>query len=183
MVRLQLIFLQLIFFPRKCKLSSKGTLHKLDEFPWWANQLSFFRKLQVFQGYKKLFVESLERQAQLVLSSGPGALWAEVGLQLAQELLSELTLRDAGCTAQGGSGCCSCQHSPSIADWGSGAVPHLLWDFPVATSRSGHLRDLRCTSHSSGWAPSPKPCLFTWVTSTALSCWWLNNLARLFHWV
>lgn len=140
------------FFPRKCKLSSKGTLHKLDEFPWWATHFHFSENCRFFKVIKCSLWRAWKGR-QLVLSSVPGALWANVGFQLAPGAPVGAGLpRVGGCTSHGGSSAAAASTAPGLECWlGSWSCAPPARGLPRGHNEpwaalAGHLWDLRCTS-------------------------------------
>lgn len=181
MLRLQLIFLQLIFF-------SQGNANSVQKEPC-INLMNFLDERTTFIFQKtavKVIKRSLWRawkRRQLVLNSALSALWANVVFQVGSGSCCQswtpegwrmhIPLRDRHCRAP-----CAApgQHNPTswIAKLVSRAVPQQLWDFPVVTRRPGlpwqvHLWDPTGRSH----IPAPRPrdrkldslptksCLFT----------------------
>lgn len=141
-----------IFFPRKCKLNSKGTLHKLDEFPWWANRFHFSKNCS--QGYKKLFVKSLERQAvgsELCPGCPVGKHWGPVGHW------EPMGWRMHMPWSQGPAGLCVL-HNPGIAGL-------LVWALELCPTSSGmslcSQGDLGCSGSDKFGISHACPCTST----------------------
>lgn len=127
---------------------------------------------------------------QLVLNSALGTLWANLGSSWALEAPVRTGLpRDGGCTSHWGPGSAGLWLLHLASTTPEAAL--LLWFLELGPNSSGtspwsqgelgcpgrgtcgmsHAHPCTLTPGKKAGLPPPRSCLFTWIISTAPSCW------------
>lgn len=190
MVRLQLIFLQLIFF-------SQGNANSVQKEPC-INLMNFLDEQTTFIFQKtavkviKSFLWRAWKRRQLVLNSALSALWANVVFQAGSGSCCQswtpegwrmhIPLRDRHCRAP-----CAApgQHNPTswiaklvleLCPNSSGTSPWSHGDLGCPGGctfgiSQADLTSLHPDPRAESWTPSPpNPAFLLWIISTTLSC-------------